>query len=82
MNVEGAAADQVVGDTIEEIEKALEGKSFADLRSLLVIFECSIGELAHKIARAKGIKNVNTTGNKKQNHCKSKGTRKNDEIGF
>lgn len=62
MNVEQAAASQVSGDTIEEIEKSLSEKSFEDLRSLLVIYECSIGDLAHKIARAKGIKDVDRQG--------------------
>lgn len=56
--IEEVEAFEIAGDTVLEISLTLGQYSYEDLRRLMVIFGCEIGDLATKIAKAKGIKNV------------------------
>jgi hypothetical protein len=51
-------AEIVPGATIEQIEKSLSSYSFSSLQKLILIFDCSLDDLSRKIAKAKGLKNV------------------------
>lgn len=75
------AADQIAGDTIEEIDTVLGRLNFDAIKRLLVAYECSIGELAHKILRAKGLKDANDAGNNKQDRKPPEGQGEFAEIG-
>ena len=49
-------AEIIPGDTAEEIEQALSDYPFDEISRLMSVFGCEIKDLAHNIARAKGIK--------------------------
>lgn len=48
----------VPGNTVEEIRHSLEQITFSQLQALMYAFDCDVGQLAEKIAKAKGLKNV------------------------
>lgn len=49
-------ACMIPGDTLEEIERNLNKEKFRFIKKLMQIYQCNVGDLAHKIARTKGIK--------------------------
>jgi len=71
---EKITAEIVPGNTLKEIEDSLSTYDFSSMQKLMMIFGCSIGELPHKIARAKGIKNADNVQRISQNIGKVKNT--------
>jgi len=53
-------------ETIEEINEKLLSMMFEELTELLAVYQCPVGELAAKIAKAKGLKDSQIAAGKKK----------------